>query len=107
MSRTGADAVPVVYPEWLLCLTEDEYKFLPLWASGMDDGSGGAFQEEIPLIEKGPIGPEPSFHAGSTTNSMARDEDPGTKTPRNKTLVLMYPITMRTKVVPERKSSQE
>jgi hypothetical protein len=47
----------------------------------MDDDSGGAFQEEIPLTEKGPIGPGPSFHAGSTTNSMARDEDPGTKRP--------------------------
>jgi hypothetical protein len=54
----------------LLCLTEDEYKFLPLWAGGMDDGSGGVFQEEIPLAEKGPIGPGPSFHTGSTANSM-------------------------------------
>jgi hypothetical protein len=54
----------------LLCLTEDEYKFLPLWAGGMDDGSGGVFQEEIPLAEKGPIGPGPSFHTGSTVNSM-------------------------------------
>jgi len=50
----------------------------------MDDGSGGAFQEEIPLTEKGPIGPGPSCHAGSTTNSMARDEDPGTKRPGTK-----------------------
>jgi hypothetical protein len=57
----------------LLCLTEDEYKFLPLWAGGMDDGSGGVFQEEIPLAEKGPIGPGPSFHTGSTANSMASE----------------------------------
>ncbi len=57
----------------LLCLTDDEYKFLPLWADGLDDGSGGVFQEEIPLAAKGPIGPGPSFHTGSTANSMASE----------------------------------
>jgi hypothetical protein len=54
----------------LLCLSDDEYKYLPLWAGGMDDGSGGVFEEEIPPAEKGPVGPGPAFHTGSTTNSM-------------------------------------
>jgi hypothetical protein len=54
----------------LLCLSDDEYKFLPLWSGGMDDGSGGVFEEEIPPAEKGPIGPGPAFHTGSTANSM-------------------------------------
>jgi hypothetical protein len=58
----------------LLCLTDEEYKYLPLWAGGMDDGSGGVFEEEIPPAEKGPIGPGPSFHTGSTANSMADSE---------------------------------
>ena len=33
----------------LRCLTEDEYKYLPLWAGGNDDGSGGVFDDEIPI----------------------------------------------------------
>jgi hypothetical protein len=57
----------------LLCLGDEEFKFLPLWAGGMDDGSGGVFEQEIPPAEKGPIGPGPSFHTGSTANSAASD----------------------------------
>lgn len=33
----------------LLCLGEEEYKYLPLWAGGLDDGSGGVFSDmEVP-----------------------------------------------------------
>lgn len=55
----------------LLCLSDDEYKFLPLWAGGADDGTGGVFTEDIPSAERGPIGPGPGFHTGSTANSVA------------------------------------
>jgi hypothetical protein len=58
----------------LLCLDENEYKYLPLWAGGMDDGSGGVFEEMIPPANKGPIGPGPSYHTGSTLNSTASSE---------------------------------
>jgi hypothetical protein len=58
----------------LLCLDENEYKYLPLWAGGMDDGSGGVFEEMIPPANKGPIGPGPSYHTGSTLNSVASSE---------------------------------
>ncbi|KAH8755925.1 hypothetical protein BGZ57DRAFT_859686 [Hyaloscypha finlandica] len=57
----------------LLCLSDEEYKYLPLWAGGMNDGSGGVFEQEIPPAEKGPIGPGPAFHTGSTANSMASE----------------------------------
>lgn len=42
--------VPVNELGTLTCLTEDEYRYLPLWAGGNDDGSGGVFDdgEEIP-----------------------------------------------------------
>ena len=33
----------------LRCLTDDEWKYLPLWAGGNDDGSGGVFDDEIPI----------------------------------------------------------
>ncbi|KAE8447202.1 hypothetical protein EG329_011033 [Mollisiaceae sp. DMI_Dod_QoI] len=55
----------------LLCLGDEEYKFLPLFAGGLDDGSGGVFEDVIPHAEKGPAGPGPSFHTGSTAGSHA------------------------------------
>lgn len=55
----------------LLCLTDEEYKFLPLYADGLNDGSGGVFEDAIPAAEKGPSGPGPSFHTGSTMGSRA------------------------------------
>ena len=33
----------------LWCVTDDDCKFLPLWAGGNDDGSGGVFDDEIPV----------------------------------------------------------
>ncbi|KAK2627645.1 hypothetical protein QTJ16_002291 [Diplocarpon rosae] len=54
----------------LLCLSDDEYKYLPLWANGLDDGSGGVFETELPPAERGgPVGPGPGYHTGSTVNS--------------------------------------
>ncbi|PBP16382.1 hypothetical protein BUE80_DR012830 [Diplocarpon rosae] len=54
----------------LLCLSDDEYKYLPLWANGLDDGSGGVFETELPPAERGgPAGPGPGYHTGSTVNS--------------------------------------
>ena len=34
----------------LVCLTEAETKVLPLWAGGFDDGSGGVFNTEPPMM---------------------------------------------------------
>ncbi len=60
----------------LLCLSDDEYKYLPLWANGLDDGSGGVFEIDLPPAERGgPIGPGPSYHTGSTLNSRASTEN--------------------------------
>ncbi|KAH7411493.1 hypothetical protein BKA64DRAFT_570275, partial [Cadophora sp. MPI-SDFR-AT-0126] len=54
----------------LLCLGEDEYKYLPLWANGLNDGTGGVFEEAIPPAERGgAMGPGPAYHTGSTVNS--------------------------------------
>jgi hypothetical protein len=55
----------------LLCLTDEEYKFLPLYAGGLNDGTGGVFADVIPAAEKGPSGPGPAFHTGSTMGSRA------------------------------------
>lgn len=42
----------------LTCLSDEEYKYLPLWAGGNDDGSGGVFDDgedipEAPEVEFG------------------------------------------------------
>jgi hypothetical protein len=59
-------------------LTDDEYRFLPLWAGGLDDGTGGVYQSEIPDADRGfPIGPGPSFHTGETIGD---DDDDGRST---------------------------
>lgn len=53
----------------LLTLTNDELKFLPLWAGGCNDGSGGVFQAFVPDTEMGPNGPGPAYHTGITIPS--------------------------------------
>ena len=40
----------------LNCLTEDEIKFLPLWAEGLDDGTGGVFGEHVPSTNEDDLG---------------------------------------------------
>lgn len=59
----------------LLCLTDNEYKYLPLWAGGNEDGTGGVFSPDMPpALHGGPSGPGPSYHTGSTVNSRASTE---------------------------------
>jgi hypothetical protein len=42
----------------LLCMSENEWKFLPLWAGGYDDNTGGVFAEDIPDSFDGPSSPQ-------------------------------------------------
>lgn len=62
--------IEVLFPELtdvLTCLTEDEYSFLPLWAGGNDDGTGGAFtDQDIPIIEGNGFSPPGRITAGNT-----------------------------------------
>ncbi|RHZ48339.1 uncharacterized protein CDV56_105411 [Aspergillus thermomutatus] len=56
----------------LTCLTENEFKYLPLWAGGNDDGSGGVFTDDnMPILETGGFStPGPAIHTGSTASSV-------------------------------------
>ncbi|KFH47725.1 hypothetical protein ACRE_013370 [Hapsidospora chrysogenum ATCC 11550] len=54
----------------LLTLTSNEMKFLPLWAGGNDDGTGGVFEQFLPPAEMGPSGPGPSYRTGMTLPSV-------------------------------------
>lgn len=53
----------------LLTLTNNEMKYLPLWAGGCDDGSGGVFQDLLPPTSWGANGPGPGYHTGRTIPS--------------------------------------
>ncbi|CAH0048841.1 unnamed protein product [Clonostachys solani] len=55
----------------LLTLTHNEMKYLPLWAGGNDDGTGGVFEDFLPPAEMGPNGPGPAYHTGQTLPSDA------------------------------------
>ncbi|KAL9121506.1 MAG: hypothetical protein Q9187_001940 [Circinaria calcarea] len=48
----------------LVCLTDAEWKYLPLWAGGNDDDSGGVFDDEVPLAEMGFSTAGPKVHTG-------------------------------------------
>ena len=50
----GDDRVPVDLIDHLMNIGEDEIKFLPMWAGGLDDGSGGVFDDmHVPNLETG------------------------------------------------------
>jgi hypothetical protein len=59
--------VPFDIVDTLVCLQEDEFKFLPLWAEGFDDGTGGVFDDQsVPVLEEGGFSTAgPSVHLGS------------------------------------------
>ena len=50
----------------LICLDENEWKYLPLWAGGFDDGTGGVFSEQLPTADLGFSTSGPAIHTGFT-----------------------------------------
>ncbi|AEO66913.1 uncharacterized protein THITE_2045585 [Thermothielavioides terrestris NRRL 8126] len=58
----------------LLSLDEHELNYLPIWADGLDDGSGGVFQDAIPEADMGPSEPGPGYHTGLTVATDADGE---------------------------------
>ena len=53
----------------LVCLEESEWKYLPLWAGGNDDGSMGVYNEDLPTADHGFTTAGPGIHDGSTPAS--------------------------------------
>ena len=48
------ECVPVDLIDTLMCLSDEEWRFLPLWITGgCDDGSGGVFDSDVPNLEAG------------------------------------------------------
>ena len=62
------DRLPTGLIDTLMCLADEEWKYLPLWAGGNDDGTGGVFDEtDVPILEAGGFStPGPKVHTGMT-----------------------------------------
>ncbi|KAL1901869.1 hypothetical protein Sste5346_001573 [Sporothrix stenoceras] len=58
-------------PHLLLGLSADEFRFLPLWAGGDNDGTGAVFEPALPTAHLGPISPGPEYHTGTTMTNMS------------------------------------
>lgn len=63
----------------LRCLEEDEMRFLPLWADGLNDESGGVYNNTIPpdMSDTAPIRPGPSYVTGHSRATEATDSTVG------------------------------
>ncbi|KAI9373369.1 hypothetical protein BJX61DRAFT_383789 [Aspergillus egyptiacus] len=70
MLKTPRSDITYDLTDTLTCLTENEFKYLPLWAGGCDDGTGGVYADQIPLAETNEFsGPGPSIHISDTASS--------------------------------------
>jgi hypothetical protein len=67
--RHGIEPPANITRHLLLTLDREEMKFLPLWAGGLNDGTGGVFESHIPWTDMGPNGPGPAYHTGQTIPS--------------------------------------
>ncbi|KPI38247.1 uncharacterized protein AB675_12000 [Cyphellophora attinorum] len=48
----GRNSVPVNLIDFVIALTDEEWKFLPLWVEGgCDDGTGGVFDDAVPNMD--------------------------------------------------------
>ena len=56
----------------LVCLEDSEWKYLPLWAGGNDDGSMGVYNDDLPTAEQGFTTAGPDVHDGSTPASSSK-----------------------------------
>ena len=70
-----AGSTELVLTNTLICLEDSELKYLPLWAGGNDDGSGGVFDGHVPSAEVGFSTAGPNVHIGTSTRSSLSDFD--------------------------------
>ncbi|KAL8654555.1 MAG: hypothetical protein Q9210_001427 [Variospora velana] len=59
----------------LVCLGPAEWKYLPLYAGGLDDGSGGVFNDDVPVAEVGFSTAGPRVHTGTGSSAASSEFD--------------------------------
>lgn len=70
------DGVRFDLVDTLVCLDDREFKFLPLWASGDDDGTGGVFLDrDIPDVDDETTGGFSTIHTGGSVASESEDDN--------------------------------
>ena len=55
----------------LVCLEDAEFKYLPLWAGGCDDDSGGVFNEDVAIPDVSFATAGPSIHHGAGMHTVS------------------------------------
>ena len=71
--RKDTDHQPLV--DVLGCIEDSEWKFLPLWAGGCDDGSGGVYEDDHPNASAGFSHPGPNIHCGPDSIAASSEFD--------------------------------
>lgn len=66
---------PLSLSDFLVSLEDTEFKYLPLWAGGCDDGSGGVYDEDVPIATEGFAYPGPNIHLGSGSSVASSEFD--------------------------------
>lgn len=69
LSHNDIDLHKVELLDVLGCLNDAEWKYLPLWAGGCDDGSGGVFNDDIPIASASFSHPGPHIHIGASSTA--------------------------------------
>lgn len=59
----------------LSCLNDTEWKYLPLWAGGCDDESGGVYDDDIPIASASFSHPGPNVHIGPDSSAGSSEFD--------------------------------
>ena len=73
----GTFRLPTKLIDTPLCLSDDEFKYLPLWAGGNDDGETGAVFDEtdVPFLESGGFAPGKGVHSDTSDFSSDATSD--------------------------------
>ncbi|KAL9599460.1 MAG: hypothetical protein Q9219_003799 [cf. Caloplaca sp. 3 TL-2023] len=59
----------------LVSLDQSEWKYLPLYAGGLDDGSGGVFNDDVPVADVGFTTAGPRIHRGTGCSTASSEFD--------------------------------
>lgn len=66
---------PLSLSDFIVSLEDTEFKYLPLWAGGCDDGSGGVYDDNVPIATEGFSYPGPNVHLGSGSSVASSEFD--------------------------------
>lgn len=74
-SAFRSETHPLSMSDILVSLEDSEFKYLPLWAGGCDDGSGGVYDDDVPISDSGFSHPGPNIHLGSGSSAASSEFD--------------------------------